>query len=47
MITGVAQAAEPKADATPPGLKMVKEFEQSGRKVLRYEHGDTGGKGKK
>jgi hypothetical protein len=46
-MTSVVWAAEPKGDALLPGLKMVKEFEQGGRKVLRYEHGENGKNGKK
>lgn len=46
LMAGVLWAAEPKTDATLPGLKLVKEFEQNGRKVLRYEHGENGQNGK-
>ncbi|MBC8373502.1 MAG: hypothetical protein ISS69_06580 [Phycisphaerae bacterium] len=42
LMAGVVWAAEPLA-----GLKMVREFEISGRKVLRYEHGEKGNNGKK
>ncbi len=46
LTSGVVQAAAPKTDSLLPGLKMVKEFEKGGRKVLRYEHGDKGRNGK-
>ena len=42
LMTGGLWAAQPGKKALLPGLKMVRGFEQNGRKVLRYEHGEKG-----
>ena len=44
LTAGAVRAAEPATDSLLPGLKMVRQFEQGGRKVLHYTHGAKGEK---